>query len=88
MIRSFKDGEAEKIFQRNFSRKMPHDIQQIVFRKLRMLNRAITLNDLRIPRGINLNNYKGLVKVNIAFVLMNNGGYVLNGVMEMLIMLK
>ena len=40
------------------------------------------------PREINLNNYKGLVKVNIAFVLMNNGGYVLNGVMEMLIVLK
>ena len=62
MIRSFKDKEAEKIFQRNFSRKMPHDIQQIVFRKLRMLNRAITLNDLRIPRGNKLEQLQGARK--------------------------
>ena len=62
MIRSFKDKEAEKIFQRNFSRKMPHDIQQIVFRKLRMLNRAITLNDLRIPPGNKLEQLQGVRK--------------------------
>ena len=49
MIRSFKDKETEKIFHRTFSRKLPHDIQQIAFRKLRMVNRAVTLNDLRVP---------------------------------------
>jgi len=49
MIRSFKDKETEKVFQRTFSRKLPHNIQQVAFRKLRMLNRAATLNDLRIP---------------------------------------
>ena len=62
MIRSFKDGETEKIFQRNFSRKLPHDIQQIVFCKLRMLNRAITLNDLRIPPGNKLEQLQGVRK--------------------------
>jgi len=51
MIRSFKCEETEAIFHRTFSRKLPHDIQQVAFRKLRMLNRATTLNDLRVPPG-------------------------------------
>lgn len=49
MIRSFKDREAEKIFRREFSRKLPTDIQQIALRKLRMLNNVHTLQDLRSP---------------------------------------
>jgi proteic killer suppression protein len=49
MIQNFKDKEAEKIFNRQISRKLPNDIQQVTLRKLRMLNRAISLNDLRIP---------------------------------------
>ena len=48
MIKSFRCKETEKIFHREFSLKLPHDIQQVAFRKLRMLNRAISLNDLRI----------------------------------------
>lgn len=51
MIRSFKCKETEKIFQRLFSKKLPRDIQKIAFRKLRMLNRSISLDDLRIPPG-------------------------------------
>lgn len=49
MIRSFRNDEAKKIFARERSRKLPADIQQIALRKLRMLNNAVTLNDLRIP---------------------------------------
>lgn len=49
MIRSFECKETEKIFQRTFSRKLPHAIQQVAFRKLRMLNRATTLYDLSVP---------------------------------------
>lgn len=49
MIRSFQDREAEKIFQRKFSRKLPQDIQRTALRKLRMLNRAQSLAELRIP---------------------------------------
>jgi proteic killer suppression protein len=59
MIRTFKDKETEKIFKRNFSRKLPQDIQQIAFRKLRMLNRAVTINDLRIPPGNKLEQLHG-----------------------------
>jgi proteic killer suppression protein len=49
MIRSFKDREAERIFARQVSRKLPLNIQSVALRKLRMLNRAVTLNDLRVP---------------------------------------
>lgn len=49
MIRNFKDKETQKIFQRQRSRKLPSDIQQVALRKLRMLNSAKTLQDLRVP---------------------------------------
>lgn len=59
MIRTFRDREAEKIFHREFSRKLPHDIQQTAFRKLRMLNRAESLDDLRIPPNNRLEQLRG-----------------------------
>ena len=49
MIKSFKDTETEKVFDRRLSRKLPTDIQQVALRKLRMLNNAVSLKDLRIP---------------------------------------
>ena len=59
MIRSFRDLETEKIFQRVFSRKLPQDIQKTAFRKLRMLNRAAVLDDLRIPPNNQLEPLRG-----------------------------
>jgi proteic killer suppression protein len=49
MIEDFKSEETEKIFSRQFSKKLAAKIQQIVFRKLRMRNRSVNLDDLRIP---------------------------------------
>jgi len=49
MIRTFKDRETESLFRREFSKKLPPDIQRVAFRKLRILNRATALNDLRVP---------------------------------------
>ncbi|MFC1461810.1 type II toxin-antitoxin system RelE/ParE family toxin [Verrucomicrobiota bacterium] len=49
MIESFKCKETEKIFHRQFSRKLPTSIQKVAFRKLRMLNRSATIQDLRAP---------------------------------------
>jgi proteic killer suppression protein len=49
MIKSFKCKETEKIFSRNYSKKLPHDIQRAAFRKLRMIDRSETLTDLKIP---------------------------------------
>jgi len=49
MIESFKCKETEKIFARLYSKKLPTNIQQIALRKLRMLNRSLSIRDLRIP---------------------------------------
>jgi proteic killer suppression protein len=49
MIKSFKDAETEKIYVRERSRKLPIEIQQVALRRLRMINNAVTLNDLRAP---------------------------------------
>jgi proteic killer suppression protein len=49
VIKSFRDQETEKVFTREGSRKLPGDIQQVALRKLRMLNNATNLNDLRVP---------------------------------------
>lgn len=59
MIRSFKCKETDKIFNRSFSRKLPHDIQRTALRKLRMLNRAIKLNDLKVPPSNHLETLHG-----------------------------
>ena len=59
MIRSFKEKEAEKIFNRQRSAKLPEMLQQAALRKLRMLNRASTMNDLRVPPANHLEKLKG-----------------------------
>ena len=59
MIHSFKSKETEKIFNRQRSRKLPQDIQQIALRKLRMLNRAMSIQDLRVPPANRLEKLSG-----------------------------
>lgn len=49
MIKSFADRETERIFQREFSRKLPPEIQHRVRLKLEILDAADKLEDLRIP---------------------------------------
>ena len=59
MIKSFKGRETKKIFNREFSRKLPQSIQQLAFRKLRMLNRSYALMDLRVPPANHLEKLHG-----------------------------
>ncbi|MFA6305572.1 MAG: type II toxin-antitoxin system RelE/ParE family toxin [Candidatus Gracilibacteria bacterium] len=59
MIKSFKDKEAEKVFDREPSRKLPPEIQRISMRKLWMLDAAMSINDLRIPPSNHLEQLKG-----------------------------
>ena len=59
MIRSFKDKEAEKLFKRQRSSKLSEMLQRVALRKLRMLNRAENLNDLRVPPANRLEKLKG-----------------------------
>ena len=59
MIKSFKSKETEKIYNRERSKKLPQDIQQVALRKLRMLNNAQVLADLRVPPANRLEKLKG-----------------------------
>ena len=59
MIKSFKDKETKKIFERRRSKKLPSDIQQIALRKLRMINRVQSLEELKIPPANRLEKLKG-----------------------------
>ncbi len=59
MIESFKCKETKKIWQGEVSTKLPNQIQQLARRKLRMLNNALKLNDLRIPPNNRLELLRG-----------------------------
>jgi proteic killer suppression protein len=59
MIKSFKSKETARIFERLRSTRLPQDIQQVSYRKLRMLNNAVTLEDLRIPPANRLEKLSG-----------------------------
>ena len=59
MIKSFKCKETRKIFQREYSKKISTELHRAPLRKLRMLNRAQFLNDLRVPPGNKLEALKG-----------------------------
>jgi len=49
MIVSFNDKETETVWNGICSKKLPNEIQEIARRKLRMINNAQNINDLRIP---------------------------------------
>jgi proteic killer suppression protein len=59
MIKSFKVRETEKVFQRQFSNKLPQSIQRTARKKLVILDAATELNDLRVPPGNQLEALKG-----------------------------
>lgn len=59
MIRDFTDKETEKIFNRQFSRKFPPDIQQGARRKLEILEAAEVLEDVRLPPSNHLEKLSG-----------------------------
>lgn len=59
MIKSFGDKETEKIWNGFRSKKLPIEIQNVARRKLRMLNNACEVNDLRIPPANRLEKLSG-----------------------------
>ncbi|MCE7029270.1 type II toxin-antitoxin system RelE/ParE family toxin [Jiella avicenniae] len=59
MIRSFADSETQLVWAGRRSRKLPPDIQSVALRKLRMINQAQSLHDLRVPPGNHLEALKG-----------------------------
>jgi proteic killer suppression protein len=85
MIENFQCRETEKIWKGEISRRLPQDIQRVARRKLRMLNNAQTLEDLRVPPANRLEALKGnragqySIRINdqwrICFVWQNGGAY-------------
>jgi proteic killer suppression protein len=59
MIKGFGDMESEKIWNGIRSKKLPSEIQNVARRKLRMINNAQDINDLRIPPANRLEKLKG-----------------------------
>ena len=85
MIKSYNSRETEKIWQGNFSKGYPGDIQDLARKKLRMLNNSYNLNDMRIPPSNRLEKLKGdrkgqfSIRINnqwrICFIWKNNDCY-------------
>ena len=59
MIRGFRSKEAENIWHGEVTRRLPLAVQIVARRKLRMLNSARRLDDLRIPPANRLEALKG-----------------------------
>ena len=59
MIESFNSKETKRIWNGRRSSSLPEDIQNRALRKLRQIDAAQTLNDLRNPPGNNLEALKG-----------------------------
>ncbi|MBF4471862.1 type II toxin-antitoxin system RelE/ParE family toxin [Flavobacterium sp. HJJ] len=69
MIKNFGDKETEKVWNGIQSRKLPSEIQNVARRKLRMINNAQNVTDLRIPPANYLEklsgNFSGLYSIRI-----------------------
>lgn len=59
MIRSFACKETERLFGREKVRKISSDLQRVALRKLRMLDAAVNLEDLKVPPANRLEKLKG-----------------------------
>jgi proteic killer suppression protein len=59
MIASFRDKETEQLWRSGRNRRLPADLQRRAFKKLAILNAAVTLDNLRVPPGNQLEALKG-----------------------------
>ena len=59
MVKSFASKETEKIFNREFSKRLPNDTQRLAMRKLWIIHAAKDLNELRVPPANHLESLKG-----------------------------
>lgn len=59
MIKSFRDRDAEHVFHRRRVRRLGTDVQKAALRKLRMLDAATSIDDLRVPPGNRLERLRG-----------------------------
>ncbi len=59
MIQSFADKETAAVFAGHVVRRLPQDMQQVARRKLKQLDAARILDELKIPPGNRLEALKG-----------------------------
>jgi len=59
VIKSFRDRDAQRLFDRRPARRFGPEVQKVALRKLRMLDAAENLNDLRVPPGNRLERLRG-----------------------------
>jgi proteic killer suppression protein len=59
MIKSFRDRDTERLFRRQPVRRWSPQLQRIALRKLRVLEAADDLNDLRVPPRNRLERLRG-----------------------------
>jgi toxin HigB-1 len=59
VIRSWRDRETERLYQRERSKRFPPEILEVALRKLKMLNAAERIDDLLIPPSNRLEKLKG-----------------------------
>ena len=59
VIQDFHDRDTERLYHRRPVRKLPTDVQRVALRKLRMLDAAEVLGDLRVPPGNRLEKLRG-----------------------------
>ena len=59
MIKSFRDKDTERLFERQQVRKFGTEVQRVALRKLRILDAAMSLADLRVPPGNRLERLRG-----------------------------
>jgi proteic killer suppression protein len=59
VIQSFADEQTKKVWEREHVRRFGPDLQRAAQKKLRLLNAADVLNDLRVPPGNRLEKLSG-----------------------------
>ena len=59
VLRSFRDKDTERVWQRQRIRRLDEDTQRAALRKLLILDAADAINDLRVPPGNRLEKLKG-----------------------------
>jgi toxin HigB-1 len=59
MIRSFADRETERVWEGVRSKRLPLEVQEAGLRKLRILNRVRSVEELRLPPGNRLERLQG-----------------------------
>ncbi len=88
MIQSFLCKETESLFNRFFTRKLPSDIHRTALRKLIILDSAESLIDLKVPPSNRLEKLLGDRKGQYSIPSMNDGEYVSNDSVRILMMLR